>query len=583
LLDFETPPPPLHIPTIIEFATDVLGLTLTVGQTVGLKALEGLALTTPEEEAMWATISGGRPYVEGRRYRDAAYVMGAGSGKTGIVATVLVLYEAFYFTERNAGHHLLPGQVPLALWMAQNIQGAKIGLNYLRGAITNTPELLAQTEHIGENEITLHNGVVIRVLPCTVRAPRGESILVAVLDEFSFFRFETAVESDVEILASIRRGLRLPGSRILKVSTPFLMEGQLWKDHQRAFGKDISSLLVLQAGTLTMYPPAAESVAADQATWDEDPGKYQREIEAQFVEVATTGFVTREQVEACAVLLVGDQPYSARHLYIAAVDTTGLSTSPDADEWCFAVLHLEADTQQVMVDAFRAYKGNVDPDVIIAEQAALTKAYGLTQVVGDHYGAQVMASLYRAHGVGYVMQPWEKSESYAITGRLIRRAPDSPGLRLVMQADEIAIRQFSRLQMTAREGGSYRIDHRRNQHDDRSNVIALAASILSHHANAQQAQAVRQEEGEQYASESEIIWDPRRWRARDREALYQRLDGLVQRAVVAGWNKDNLDKLVAEAGQHLGKISTLSETIADKLNEAGHDSLAERMRRGGIR
>ena len=93
------------------------------------------------------------------------------------------------------------------------------------------------------------------VFPCTLRSLRGWSIPVAVLDELAFFRLEGAADSDVEIQASIRRGMiNFPSTKLIKISTPYAKSGVLFDDFRRAYGHENPDLLVWRAPSLLMNP-----------------------------------------------------------------------------------------------------------------------------------------------------------------------------------------------------------------------------------------------------------------------------------------------------------------------------------------
>ena len=59
------------------------------------------------------------------------------------------------------------------------------------------------------------------------------------MDELAFYRLEGQSDSDVEVQASIRRGMiAFPTTRLVKVSTPYMKGGVLYEDFTRGFGQD---------------------------------------------------------------------------------------------------------------------------------------------------------------------------------------------------------------------------------------------------------------------------------------------------------------------------------------------------------
>jgi len=78
------------------------------------------------------------------------------------------------------------------------------------------------------------------------------------MDEVAFFRLEGQANADVEVQASVRRGMiAFPTTRLLKISTPYMRSGVLFEDHKRGFGQDDPDLLVWCATSLLMNPVPA--------------------------------------------------------------------------------------------------------------------------------------------------------------------------------------------------------------------------------------------------------------------------------------------------------------------------------------
>ena len=117
-------------------------------------------------------------------------------------------------------------------------------------------------EEVLASEITLTNGLAIVCFPCALRSLRGWSIPVGVMDELAFFRLEGQADADVEVQASIRRGmLNFPRPRLVKISTPYMKGGVLYDDFKKA--QDHPDLLVWRAPSVLQMNPSlgAESLA----------------------------------------------------------------------------------------------------------------------------------------------------------------------------------------------------------------------------------------------------------------------------------------------------------------------------------
>ena len=72
------------------------------------------------------------------------------------------------------------------------------------------------------DEIHLNNGISIEVHTASFRAVRGYTIVAAILDEIAFWRDESSVNPDEEILAAIRPGMATcPDPLLFAISSPY--------------------------------------------------------------------------------------------------------------------------------------------------------------------------------------------------------------------------------------------------------------------------------------------------------------------------------------------------------------------------
>jgi hypothetical protein len=167
--------------------------------------------------------------------------------------------------------------------VAQDQRATKIAFGYIRDYMTRSALLASLVEEVLAAEIVLTNGVTIACFPCTLRSLRGWSIPVGVMDELAFYRLEGQADSDVEVQASIRRGMiAFPTTRLLKISTPYIKGGVLYEDFKRGFGQDDRDLLVWRASSLLMNPSLrVERLERERRL---DPARFTREYEAEFAE-----------------------------------------------------------------------------------------------------------------------------------------------------------------------------------------------------------------------------------------------------------------------------------------------------------
>src|SRR5262249_55185264 len=196
------------------------------------------------------------------------------------IAAPIAIYEALFGGHENQLARGERGVIPL---VAQDQRATKIAFGYIREYITRSALLASQVDEVLASEIVLTNGLTIACFPCRLRSLRGWSIPAGVMDKLAFYRVEGQADSDVEVQASIRRGMiAFPSTRLVKISTPYMKGGVLYDDFQHGFGQDNADLLVWRASSLLMNPSLrAARLQREQRL---DPARFAREYEAEFAE-----------------------------------------------------------------------------------------------------------------------------------------------------------------------------------------------------------------------------------------------------------------------------------------------------------
>ena len=235
---------------------------------------------------------------------------------------------------------------------------------------------------------------------------RGWSIPVAGLSEVAFFRLEGQANADVEIQASIRRGMiGFPQTRLVKISTPYMKSGVLHDDFIRGFGQDDPDLLVWRASTALMNPTIkTERLERERRL---DPSRFAREFEAEFAE-ETDAFLPYAWVED-AVL-----PIAMNFRHGTACSTTRPWTPAAAGRTRLRG-HLprrgQGSNARVVVDVVKGWSRqglhSVDLTGVVAEIAAVLKRYRITRVIGDRYAGQWVPQAFASVGIGYREAPLE--------------------------------------------------------------------------------------------------------------------------------------------------------------------------------
>ena len=229
-----------------------------------------------------------------------------------------MILEAVFGSHERRLHKGERGVVAL---VAPNQSMTDVALGYIRGYLEASPLLAPMIDNATAGKVHLSNRLDIVGFPCTKAALRSWSIPVGVLDELGFYRLEGSVESDAEIQASIRRGMVGfdVGSKLVKISTPYIKGGVLYEDVKRAFGRNDPDLLVWRAPSRLMNPMlATERLDRERRL---DPLRFAREYEAEFAE-DVAAFLPSAWVDAAVVAGRYELPPPAVAVFFA-VDSSG--------------------------------------------------------------------------------------------------------------------------------------------------------------------------------------------------------------------------------------------------------------------
>jgi hypothetical protein len=467
-------------PSIIELVTDpqLLGLSISLAQETVLRAIYGEPFPSAEYTAIWEQCTG-RLNEPTAPFGEVTVVAGARSGKDSRIAAPIMVYEAVF-----GGHQaqLAKGERAIVPLVAQDARAARIAFGYVKEYFTHSPLLAGLVEEVLVSELVLANRVTISCFPCTLRSLRGWSIPAAVMDEVAFYRLEGQADSDVEVQASIRRGMiSFAATRLVKVSTPYMRSGVLYDDFTRAFGQEDPDLLVWRAPSLLMNP----SLRAERLTRAQrlDPMRFAREYLADFAE-DLEAFLPAAWVDQAVVAGRHELPPRDGLRYVGAVDTSG----GGADAFTLSIVHTEGDRagRRVVQDVMRGWArprgGSVDLEGIVRESGGLLKRYGLRQVSGDRYAAGWVVERFKAEGVRYELpqltMPGAAEPAYLDKASAYLECEPlfAQGRIQLLDHPQLA-RELKLLERRPRAGGRTLVDHPSHGHDDYANALALAVAV----------------------------------------------------------------------------------------------------------
>lgn len=451
-------------PNIVEFVTDpnLLGLSVSPAQETLLRATYALPLTD-EQFALFQECTGRTERPRGP-FGEVTVVAGARAGKDSRILVPMMLYEALF-----GGHerHLAKGERGVIPLVAQDLRGTKVAFGYLKDYLLRSSILATAVEEFFASEVVLTNRVTVSCFPCTMRSLRGWTMPAGGMDEVAFYRLEGQADSDVEVQASIRRGmLGFPAPRLVKASTPYMKSGVLYEDHKNGWGQENPDLLVWKAATALMNP----SITAERLERERrlDPLRFAREYEAEFAE-DIAAFLPSAWVDDAVVAGRHELPPREGVRYVAAVDPSG----GGADAFTLSVVHAEGagSEARVIADVVKGWtRAGSHLAAVVADIARILKTYGLSEVSGDRYAAGWVRGAFQEQGIDYRDAPKSKSEVYLEVEPLFAQG------RIELLDHPQLIRELKILERRPRAGGKTQVDHPTGHaHDDFANGLCLAA------------------------------------------------------------------------------------------------------------
>lgn len=256
---------------------------------------EDPASMSPDDRDIADILFGGIDTVPAAARKNFTVVAGARSGKT-LFASLRLLHLALTTPLR-----LALGEQAACIYVAPDLRLARQALRYAVGALKEVPALAKLIESETADGIVIRRtnktAVSLECLPAARggAATRGRSLVGAVCDELAFFRDESAVVNDLEVVRSITPRI-VPGGQMIIISTPWAEGGLLYELHRDNFGEP-KRALVAHAATTMMRPELHDLVEQERET---DPDNARREFDAQFLTGGSELFFDTASIDAAA-------------------------------------------------------------------------------------------------------------------------------------------------------------------------------------------------------------------------------------------------------------------------------------------
>ncbi|MFI4935203.1 MAG: hypothetical protein ACHP7N_11325 [Caulobacterales bacterium] len=415
-----------------------------------LKAAFAEPLTAAELRTFGKLAGGRKP--PRRRVAELWVAAGRRSGKSRMAGLAAVYLGACIDHSRR----LAPGETGYILAVAPSTGQAATVKAYALAFLQASPVLAPLISSVTSDEIVLTNRVTLAIGAASFRTVRGKTLLGVVADEVAFLRDETSATPDIELVRAVVPSLAAAGGMLIGISSPYRKIGVLAQRHRDHFGRN-GDVLVIQAAS-TMLNPTLDAKMITRARAD-DPIASRSEWDAEFREDIAS-LLTDEAIEAAVDRNRPlELPRREGVSYRAFVD----ASAGRADAFCICIGHKEHDA--FVADVIRGRRPPFNPAAVAADYAALAKAYGCGEVVGDAYAGEWVSQAFRAAGVEYRRCDLPKSGLYLEGVPLFMRAavviPDLP----------ILTRELRLLERRTARSGKDAVDHPQGGSDDHANVL----------------------------------------------------------------------------------------------------------------
>jgi len=313
-------------------------------------------------------------------------------------------------------------------------------------------------------EIQLTNAVSIQIFPCDPRRIRGQSLICLLTDELAMFKVE-GLRVDEEVLDAVRPGLDFPYSKCVKISTPYMMKGEIWSDYRNYFGKANDDVLVFH-GSTKLFNPWYSDRKLEQLK-KRKPLSYEVEHEARFM----VGLKAMFEPEVIDRAVDNDRPFDipprAGVQYQAFVDVAG-----EGGKDSYAVACGRREGERIVIDLVRSRAPRFNPQEVTREYCALLADYEIRKVRGDRYSGDWALNEYAKYGVEFERCEKSKSELY------IESESSFNTDQVSLPKKELLISQLKNLIRKSRSGGHDQVDTE-GAPEDEANVVCGLINLLS--------------------------------------------------------------------------------------------------------
>jgi hypothetical protein len=251
---------------------------------------------------------------------------------------------------------------------------------------------------------------------------------------------------------------------LLGLSSPYKRSGPLYDAYKRHYGKNDSSILVIQADTRTMNPTVPQRVI-DEAM-ERDPAAASAEYLAQF-RSDVGSFLDWALIERAIEPGRRERAPQDRFRYVAFTDPSGGAH----DSFTLGIAHEEQG--RYVLDVCRGVKPPFDPSSVVKEFSALLRSYRVYEVTGDRYSGEWVRESFSKCGITYRHSELTKSELFLESLPLF-----SQGCIDLLDLQPLTL-ELMQLERKTSRSSKDSIDHPPGGRDDMANSCCGALTLCS--------------------------------------------------------------------------------------------------------
>lgn len=425
------------------------------------KVIDGVALTEQREIDLFKQCTGRSQLLSSTSemvLRRFAVLAGRRAGKDRFFSAVAVWRAALCTDWRK---YLSPGEQAVVILLGRDKKQAAILRKYCHGLL-EVEALQREIRRETADVIEFKNGAVLEIAANDANLVRGRSAIAVIGSECAHWKTdEHSRSSDEEVVGAAEPSMAMcpDGGLLLLGSSVARQRGLMFRLYRELFGNNDSSDICWFAPSRTMNPLLPQRVV--DTAMANDPHKANAEFNNIWREDSAECF-SLDAVEACIDVGVHERSYVPGTSYTAHVDTA-LGVAGGAS-FTLAIAHRDAGTDIAILDLLRERKPPFVFHEVIAEFAQILKAYGISQIWGDHHAFKLFADEWKKHGI--VMKESENST----TENYLRALPLVLGRRARLLDNTTLKNQLLSLEIHATDGKE-KVECPQNARDD----VAVAA------------------------------------------------------------------------------------------------------------